>query len=286
MTIYNALPQKEYERIFMCKTTKEVWRTLIITHQVNSQVKDCKIDLLTQQYDKFSISSEESIDSGFIGLNIIVTCLKYLYQDYSSKNHVRKFLRPLSLKWRAKVMTIEEVKDLSTLLLYELIRNFKGNRFGHGNRFSNRGNRFGRGRGNGFGNKGGGSSIQKRECYNCEEECHIIGECPKPKEKKAFVGGARSDSEDGNEPNNEATCLMAVDSQEVQPKPSISNNDLDIIDLQKDNEEILNMKVEELLNVIFDESPTTTKLSPLVDDDDVGEEEAIERKVLLPLNTK
>ncbi|GKA63322.1 hypothetical protein Tco_0762928 [Tanacetum coccineum] len=35
------------------------------------------------------------------------------------------------------------------------------------------------------------------------------------------------------------------------------------------------MKVEESLNVTFDESPPPTKLSPLVDDD-VGEEEAIE----------
>nr|GEV13045.1 hypothetical protein [Tanacetum cinerariifolium] len=40
------------------------------------------------------------------------------------------------------------------------------------------------------------------------------------------------------------------------------------------------MKVEESLNVIFDENPLPTKLSPLVDaDDDVGEDEAIENKV-------
>ncbi|GJR00789.1 hypothetical protein Tco_0523773 [Tanacetum coccineum] len=38
------------------------------------------------------------------------------------------------------------------------------------------------------------------------------------------------------------------------------------------------MKVEESLNVTFDESPPPTKLSQLVDDD-VGEEEAIERNV-------
>ncbi|GJU68888.1 hypothetical protein Tco_1255147 [Tanacetum coccineum] len=36
------------------------------------------------------------------------------------------------------------------------------------------------------------------------------------------------------------------------------------------------MKVEESLNVSFDESPPLTKLSPLVDDD-VGEEEAIRK---------
>ncbi|GJR50723.1 hypothetical protein Tco_1401244 [Tanacetum coccineum] len=33
MVIYNALPRKEYERIFMCKTAKEIWDTLLITHQ-------------------------------------------------------------------------------------------------------------------------------------------------------------------------------------------------------------------------------------------------------------
>ncbi|GKE14917.1 hypothetical protein Tco_1422494 [Tanacetum coccineum] len=232
MTIYNALPRKEYEHVFMCKTTKKVWHTLVITHQCNSQVKNYKIDLLTQEYEKFLISNEETIDSGFTRLNAIVTSLKSLDPDYSSKNHVRKFLRALSLKWRAKVTTIEEAKDLATLPLDELIgnlkvyeivldndgvaskttkekvkslalkakvtreqtsydsdsqdgsdedineeeaeafnllaRNFcKGNRFGRGNRFGNGGNRFGKGRGNSFEDKGAESSKKKEACYNC-----------------------------------------------------------------------------------------------------------------------
>nr|GEV88650.1 hypothetical protein [Tanacetum cinerariifolium] len=33
MVLYNALPKKEYERIFLCKTAKDVWNSLIITHQ-------------------------------------------------------------------------------------------------------------------------------------------------------------------------------------------------------------------------------------------------------------
>ncbi|GKD08435.1 hypothetical protein Tco_1188120 [Tanacetum coccineum] len=125
MTLYNALPRKEYERVFKCKTIKEVWHTLIITHQGNLQVKDCKINLLTQQYEKFSISSEETIYSGFTRFNVIVTSLKSLDQDYSSKNHVRKFLRALPIKWRTKVTTIEESKDLATLPLDKLIGNLK-----------------------------------------------------------------------------------------------------------------------------------------------------------------
>ncbi|GKC74020.1 hypothetical protein Tco_1119903 [Tanacetum coccineum] len=225
MTIYNVLPHKEYERVFMCKTAKEVWHTLIITHQGNSQFKIFNIDLLTQEYKKLLISNEETSDSGFTRFNAIVTSLKYLNPDYSSKNHVRNFLHALPLKWRAKVTAIEESKDLATLPRDELIgnlkvykmvldndgvaskittkekvkslglkakvtgeqtsddsdsqresdedvdeeeaeafnflaRNFhkfyrKGNRFGHGNRFGNGANKFGKGRGNIFGNKGG-----------------------------------------------------------------------------------------------------------------------------------
>ncbi|GJX29825.1 hypothetical protein Tco_0237904 [Tanacetum coccineum] len=245
-----------------------------LDNALNYAFKNYKIDLLTQEYEKFSISNEETIDSGFTRLNAIVTSLKSLDPDYSSKNHVRKFLRALSLKWRAKVTAIEEAKDLATLPLDELIgnlkvyeivldndgvaskttkekvkslalkakvtreqtsydsdsqdgsdedineeeaeafnllaRNFcKGNRFGRGNRFGNGGNRFGKGRG------------------------HFASECRKPKENKAFMGGAWSDSEDGDENQNDATYLMAIDSQEVVSKPSSSNIDLNIIDLQK-----------------------------------------------------
>ncbi|GKC05314.1 zf-CCHC domain-containing protein [Tanacetum coccineum] len=125
MVIYNALPRKEYERIFMCNTAKEIWKTLLITHQGNNQVKDNKIDLLVQQYEQFVISEDESIDSAFARFNTIITSLKALDEGYSSKNYVRKFLRALHPKWREKVTMIEESKDLTSLSLDELIKNLK-----------------------------------------------------------------------------------------------------------------------------------------------------------------
>ncbi|GJV05779.1 retrovirus-related pol polyprotein from transposon TNT 1-94 [Tanacetum coccineum] len=125
MVIYNALPRKEYKRIFMCNMAKEIGKTSLITHQGNSQVKDNKIDLLVQQYEQFVISEDESIDSAFARFNTIITSLKALDEGYSSKNYVRKFLRALHPKWRAKVMAIEESKDLTSLSLDELIGNLK-----------------------------------------------------------------------------------------------------------------------------------------------------------------
>ncbi|GJV99949.1 hypothetical protein Tco_1555201 [Tanacetum coccineum] len=90
-----------------------------------SQVKDNKIDLLVQQYEQFTILEEESIDSGFARFNTIITSLKALDEGFSSKNYVRKFLRALHPKWRAKVTVIEESKDLSSLALDKLIGNLK-----------------------------------------------------------------------------------------------------------------------------------------------------------------
>ncbi|GJV99974.1 retrovirus-related pol polyprotein from transposon TNT 1-94 [Tanacetum coccineum] len=109
----------------MCDTAKEIWKNLLITHQGNSQVKDNKIDLLVQQYEQFVISEDESINSAFARFNTIITSLKALDQGYSSKNYVRKFLRALHPKWRAKVTTIEESKGLTSPSLDELIGNLK-----------------------------------------------------------------------------------------------------------------------------------------------------------------
>ncbi|GJV81865.1 hypothetical protein Tco_1517735 [Tanacetum coccineum] len=51
--------------------------------------------------------------------------LKALDEGFSSKNYVRKFHRALHPKWIAKITTIEESKDLSSLALDELIGNLK-----------------------------------------------------------------------------------------------------------------------------------------------------------------
>ncbi|GJY51861.1 zf-CCHC domain-containing protein [Tanacetum coccineum] len=80
---------------------------------------------LVQQYEQFTILEEKSIDSGFARFNINIISLEALDEGFSSNNYVRKFLRALHPKWRAKVTTIEESKYLSSLALDELIDNLK-----------------------------------------------------------------------------------------------------------------------------------------------------------------
>ncbi|GJS28642.1 putative ribonuclease H-like domain-containing protein [Tanacetum coccineum] len=104
---------------------KRVAYPIVANYVRNTWVKDKKIDLLVQQYEQFVISEDEYIDNAFARFNTIITSLKALDEGYSSKNYVRKLLRALHPKWRAKVTTIEDSKDLTSPSLDELIRNLK-----------------------------------------------------------------------------------------------------------------------------------------------------------------
>nr|GEW82706.1 zf-CCHC domain-containing protein/DUF4219 domain-containing protein/UBN2 domain-containing protein [Tanacetum cinerariifolium] len=221
MVIYNALLRKEYERIFMCKTAKEIGDTLLITHQGNSQVRDNKIDLSVQQYEHFTILKEESIDIAFARFNTIITSLKALNEGFSSKNYVRKFLRALHPKWRAKIpkwskekreqnrsLALKAKKESSNedsltsnsedeeyaMAVRDFKKFFKRRgrlvRQPHDERKSFQRNKD---------DKSGKSEIK---CFKCGDSNHLIGEYPKLSRnynQRAFVGGSWSDSDEDEE---------------------------------------------------------------------------------------
>ncbi|GJT79208.1 retrovirus-related pol polyprotein from transposon TNT 1-94 [Tanacetum coccineum] len=237
MTLYNALPRKEYEQVFMCKTAKEVWHTLIITHQGNSQVKNCKIDLLTQQYDKFSSQVKKlliaaSLDSMLLAKVTAIEEAKYLdilpldelidnlkvYEmiltcDGFASKPIKEKVMPIALKVnvnRGQTSSYSICQDESdedeeiNLMAKNFRKLFRKGVKKHDKLNICKEN-----------TNSGESSRRERGCYNCGNKNHFIDDCPKPRKNKAFVGGSWSDSEDGNEPQNDATCLMDIDSQKV-----------------------------------------------------------------------
>ncbi|GKD74266.1 zf-CCHC domain-containing protein, partial [Tanacetum coccineum] len=60
-----------------------------------------------------------------LDLTLLLLVRKHRDEGFSSKNYIRKFLRALHPKWRAKVTAIEESKDLTSLSLDESIGNLK-----------------------------------------------------------------------------------------------------------------------------------------------------------------
>ena len=50
-----AMDMNEYNRISQCKTAKEVWRILEISHEGTNQVKDSKVRILVNDYEMFKM---------------------------------------------------------------------------------------------------------------------------------------------------------------------------------------------------------------------------------------
>ncbi|GKC13608.1 retrovirus-related pol polyprotein from transposon TNT 1-94 [Tanacetum coccineum] len=150
-----------------------------------------------------------------VEFNTIITSLKALDEGYSSKNYVRKFLRALHPKWRAKVTAIEESKDLTSLSLDEQIKNHKVYEM-----IIKKDSEIVKAK---VERKSIALKAKKEssdeECLTSgseDEECgdpnHLIGECPKPlkdKNQRAFVGGSWSDSgEEDDEKVKDEMCLL------------------------------------------------------------------------------
>nr|GEW90212.1 copia protein [Tanacetum cinerariifolium] len=258
------------------------------------------------------IPEEESIDNAFANFNNIITSLKALDEDFSSKNCVRKFLRALHLKWHAKVMAIEESKNLTTLPLDKLTENLKVYEEVIKKDFKTVKAKKELSRSLALKVKKEVSDEDSSSSDSEDEECgdpnHLIGECSKPpknNDQRAFIGGAWSDNgENKVEKTKDETCHVAQVPDEIclginlepdkwikdsgcskhmtdyltkiDPKSyegvflGYSQNSKAYIILNKQT-----MKVEESLNVTFDETPPPPKTPPL-EDDELVEEEAIE----------
>ncbi|GJT51260.1 ribonuclease H-like domain-containing protein [Tanacetum coccineum] len=115
----NMLVEKKYplkkavlEKMINLKLEAEEESTM--AHELLKFIKS-QIEEQIQQYEQFTILEEKSIDSGFARFNTIITSHEAVDESFSDKNYVRKFLRALHPKWRAKVTAIEESKDLSSL---------------------------------------------------------------------------------------------------------------------------------------------------------------------------
>ncbi|MQL73441.1 hypothetical protein Taro_005797 [Colocasia esculenta] len=78
-----AVHPKEYSRISMCKSAKEMWDKLELLYEGTSQVKETKANILVSEYELFMMKSDETISEMFAMFMIIVNGLKALGKDYT-----------------------------------------------------------------------------------------------------------------------------------------------------------------------------------------------------------
>ncbi|KAL6321533.1 hypothetical protein AAG906_021728 [Vitis piasezkii] len=119
--LHCVIDRNEFNRIWQCKSAKEIWRLLENTYEGNNQVKESRINILVHDYELFSIKDFESIVEMFSRFIVIVNELEALGKTYTEVEKVMKILRSLLKKWETKVTAIQEANDLTKLSLEELI---------------------------------------------------------------------------------------------------------------------------------------------------------------------
>ena len=93
--LHCVIDRNEFNRIWHCKSAKEIWRLLEITYEGNNQVKESRINILVHDYELVSIKDFESIVEMFSRFMVIVNELEALGKTYTEVEKVIKILRSL-----------------------------------------------------------------------------------------------------------------------------------------------------------------------------------------------
>src|SRR3954468_8425244 len=113
--LHGALSMDELFRVSTCTTSKEIWDTLVETHEDTAEVKRSRLDTLSQEYELFRMKPGETIldlQKRFVHLT---NNLKALGKTLTTEELNLKVLRSLTREWQPKVTAISEKKNLSKL---------------------------------------------------------------------------------------------------------------------------------------------------------------------------
>ncbi|VFQ85576.1 unnamed protein product [Cuscuta campestris] len=188
--LYCAVNPDDYRKISCCTTAKEMWDKLEVTYEGTDQVREAKIDFLTQEYEMFRMKEGERIDDMFDRFSKIINDLHTLKKTYTNKDLVRKILRSLTPEWRSKADAIYESIGVSNVTIeglratkepVEEVSSDDDNEFGL---VIKKFHKFMKKEFERKGRKHDGPP----KCYGCGEIGHIKPRCPKAKDGKDKPG--------------------------------------------------------------------------------------------------
>lgn len=102
----SVLGMDEFFRVSNCKTTKEIWDTLQVTHDASKELKRSKLNTLSKEYELFRMLPYKSILDFQKIFTHLTNHLIALGKTFTNDDLNLKVLRSLSRAWQLKVIVI------------------------------------------------------------------------------------------------------------------------------------------------------------------------------------
>ena len=107
------------------ETAKEAWTILQTTYEGTKAIKDLKLLRLVTSFEEIKMEEDESFNEFYAKLKDIVNSAFNLREIIPEPKIVRKVLRSLLERFHAKIIAINESKDIDKIPLTELVGNLQ-----------------------------------------------------------------------------------------------------------------------------------------------------------------
>jgi hypothetical protein len=119
--ILNGLVGDEFVKVMHIDTAKAMWDKLINNDEGNEKVKGAKLQTYRLKFEQLKMNEDETISKYFLRVEELVNAMKGLGETCDDSFLVQKILRSLPDKFNPKVSAIEELNDLKTLSIDQLL---------------------------------------------------------------------------------------------------------------------------------------------------------------------
>jgi hypothetical protein len=119
--ILSGLAESEFVKVMNLQTAKEMWEKLISSYEGNEKVKDAKLQTHRRRFEQLRMNEDENISKFFLRVDEMVNAMRGLGETIDDSLLVQKILRSLPERFNPKVSAIEEMSELKTLSLDQLL---------------------------------------------------------------------------------------------------------------------------------------------------------------------
>ncbi|XP_012842820.1 PREDICTED: uncharacterized protein LOC105963014, partial [Erythranthe guttata] len=130
--IFSGVDDNQFKLIASCESAKRAWEILQVTYEGTSTVRTSKLQMLATKFENLKMEENETITDFHAKLCDISNESYALGEPYSESKLVRKAMRSLPERFAYRIAAIEEVRDVDTLKLDELMGKLLAQELNHG----------------------------------------------------------------------------------------------------------------------------------------------------------